>query len=266
MPRRRRRFLPRRPTPSSPPSRRRRPHRRRALPLRHRALVRTARGVARLCTGARSQHGRRRGEADGDGGSSRSFRALQTIVMLRSDHDTVLHWATQSEPAGEWKQPPQGWVSVPANSWGTGGRRGRRRWSPPRRAGRVRGNRGARGRGRRRLRHRTADKSHWVKDDGQDFMVYFDEARSNADVRAPCCGGRRRRPTGRRSGGATSKSKKKSLAAGGSSSCRRRCRRSQPWWCAKIGTTTTFACRRGHRLGGGARDGVTRVRRQHLQR
>jgi alpha-glucan,water dikinase len=31
---------------------------------------------------------------------------------------------------------------------------------------------------------RTADNKHWIKDDGQDFMAFFDEQRSNADIRA----------------------------------------------------------------------------------
>ena len=143
--------------------------------------------------------------------------ALQTIVMLRSDHDTVLHWATQSEPAGEWKQPPQGWVSVPANSWGTGGASwetemepvlGAPGWSactieaPVGEDGVV-------------FVIRTADKSHWVKDDGQDFMVYADEARSNADVRALV---KRRKEEARRrekEQQRKSKSKKKSSGGGG---------------------------------------------------
>ena len=81
--------------------------------------------------------------------------ALQTIVMLRSDHDTVLHWATQSEPAGEWKQPPAG-MGVRARQLVGHGRGvvGDGDGARPRRAGMVRvHHRGARGRGRRRLRH-----------------------------------------------------------------------------------------------------------------
>ena len=31
---------------------------------------------------------------------------------------------------------------------------------------------------------RTADNKHWIKDDGQDFLAFLDEARSNVDVRA----------------------------------------------------------------------------------
>ena len=112
--------------------------------------------------------------------------ALQLIAMARADQGIVLHWATISEPAGEWMAPPHGWESFPANSWGTGGASwetemepvaGAPGWvaatieAPLRDDGLV-------------FVLRTEDNKHWVKDDGQDFMVFEDERRSNADVRA----------------------------------------------------------------------------------
>ena len=67
-------FLPR-PTPRSPhPSRRRRPHRRRALPLRQRLCEQRAGGGALYLAQGELTMGDGAGEADGDGGSSRSFR------------------------------------------------------------------------------------------------------------------------------------------------------------------------------------------------
>ena len=39
--------------------------------------------------------------------------ALQLIAMARADQGMVLHWATQSEPAGEWMAPPHGWGVLP---------------------------------------------------------------------------------------------------------------------------------------------------------
>jgi alpha-glucan,water dikinase len=111
---------------------------------------------------------------------------LQFVCATRSDRDLVLHWATQSEPAGEWTAPPHGWRSEPANSWGTGGASwetemepvaGAPGWAACTIAAPV-GDDGI------VFVLRTADNKEWIKDDGQDFMVFPDERRSNADVRA----------------------------------------------------------------------------------
>ena len=111
---------------------------------------------------------------------------LQFVCATRSDRDLVLHWATQSEPAGEWTAPPHGWRSEPANSWGTGGASWETEMEPVA---------GAPGWAACTITVpvgddgivfvlRTADNKEWIKDDGQDFMVFPDERRSNADVRA----------------------------------------------------------------------------------
>jgi alpha-glucan,water dikinase len=111
---------------------------------------------------------------------------LQFVCATRSDRDLVLHWATQSEPAGEWTAPPHGWRSEPANSWGTGGASWETEMEPVA---------GAPGWAACTITApvgddgivfvlRTADNKEWIKDDGQDFMVFPDERRSNADVRA----------------------------------------------------------------------------------
>ena len=111
---------------------------------------------------------------------------LQFVCATRSDRDLVLHWATQSEPAGEWTAPPHGWRSEPANSWGTGGVSWETEMEPVA---------GAPGWAACTITApvgddgivfvlRTADNKEWIKDDGQDFMVFPDERRSNADVRA----------------------------------------------------------------------------------
>ena len=111
---------------------------------------------------------------------------LQFVCATRSDRDLVLHWATQSEPAGEWTAPPHGWRSEPANSWGTGGASWETEMEPVA---------GAPGWAACTITApvgddgivfvlRTADHKEWIKDDGQDFMVFPDERRSNADVRA----------------------------------------------------------------------------------
>ena len=175
----------------------------------------------------------------------------------------MLHWATQSEPAGEWKQPPQGWVSVPANSWGTGGASwetemepvlGAPGWSactieaPVGEDGVV-------------FVIRTADKSHWVKDDGQDFMVYSDEARSNADVRALV---KRRKEEARRrekERQRKSKSRKKSSGGGGFVFVPEKVPRSQPWWCARLERRRHSHVAGCHRLGGGVARCRGRLRR-----
>jgi alpha-glucan,water dikinase len=110
---------------------------------------------------------------------------LQLIAACRADRNTVLHWAMIGEPAGEWASPPNGWVSNPPNSWGTGGAgwetemenvSGAPGWffatieAPVGDAGIV-------------FVLRTEDNKVWVKDDGQDFMVFQDQGLSNADVR-----------------------------------------------------------------------------------
>ena len=111
---------------------------------------------------------------------------LQFVCATRSDRDLVLHWATQSEPAGEWTAPPHGWRSEPANSWGTGGASWETEMEPVA---------GAPGWAACTITApvgddgivfvlRTADNKEWIKDNGQDFMVFPDERRSNADVRA----------------------------------------------------------------------------------
>tara|TARA_B110000977_G_scaffold151195_1_gene191825 strand:- start:30274 stop:32208 length:1935 start_codon:yes stop_codon:yes gene_type:complete len=111
---------------------------------------------------------------------------LQLIAFAKAQHNMVLHWATISEPAGEWTQPPHGWTSNPSNSWGTGGASWETEmepvpsapgWcaatieAPTNDSGLV-------------FVLRTEDNKHWIKDDGQDFMVFEDERRSNADMRA----------------------------------------------------------------------------------
>lgn len=111
---------------------------------------------------------------------------LQMIVFGRSDQGIVLHWAGLDEPAGEWKNPPHGWSSMPENSWGTGGAS----WETEMEALTT-----ARGwhaatieapcdRDGLAFVIRTADSAHWIKDDGQDFMCFADEATTLTDVRA----------------------------------------------------------------------------------
>ena len=110
---------------------------------------------------------------------------IQLIAMARSNSELVLHWAATDEPAGEWKSPPHGWTSQPSDSWGTGGASWETKMEPVAAAhgwhtatieapvndgGLV-------------FVMRTADKKHWIKDDGQDFMVFFDEQKSLTDVR-----------------------------------------------------------------------------------
>ena len=138
--------------------------------------------------------------------------------MLRSDHDTVSAWGDGvRSPPGSGKQPPQGWESsrqlVGHGRAAVGDGDGKPvlgaagGWSactieaPVGEDGVI-------------FVIRTADKSHWVKDDGQDFMVYSIEARSNADVRAAFVKRRKEERTPGEGATAMSKSKKKSLAAG----------------------------------------------------
>lgn len=119
-------------------------------------------------------------------GRRTSQGTLQMIVMGRADQELVLHWAGLDQPAGEWKNPPHGWSSSPENSWGTGGASWEtemealataRGWhaatieAPCDRDGLV-------------FVIRTGDSAHWIKDDGQDFMCFADEATTLTDVRA----------------------------------------------------------------------------------
>jgi len=142
--------------------------------------------------------------------------ALQLIAMARADQGMVLHWATQSEPAGEWMSPPHGWESFPANSWGTGGASwetemepvaGAPGWvaatieAPLREDGIV-------------FVLRTEDNKSWIKDDGQDFMVFEDERRSNADVRALV---KQRKEEARRAKKRADEEAKRSRKSGGAS-------------------------------------------------
>ena len=115
-----------------------------------------------------------------------SAGSLQLIAMARADVDLVLHWASVTEPAGEWQSPPDGFSTTPAKSWGTQGKSWETEFekepaAPGWNAVTIEapvGNDGL------VFCIRTADSKTWIKDNGQDFYVFPDEARSNADVRA----------------------------------------------------------------------------------